>query len=86
MIDCNKMTNPFKVGKLIRYRVVYGDEKKNLILVDDLHMPLKNKELRVNELLLQIVKASSIPTFSLFGPINQKLKKSNVLLSSNLSE
>lgn len=64
---------------------MYGDEKKHLILVDDLHLPLKNKEVRINELLLQIVKTSSIPTFSQFGTINQKLKKSNLLLSANLS-
>jgi len=79
------MTNVFRVGKLIKERVVYGDEKKLLVMVDDLHLPFKSNETKINELLLQIVKTSSIPTFSQFGAVNQKLKKSNMLLSANLS-
>jgi hypothetical protein len=42
IVDCNQKTDPMKVNKIIREKISYGDEKKYLVLVDDVHMPLKS--------------------------------------------
>ena len=39
VIDCNKNTSTLKVNKIIKEKILYGDEKKHLILIDDIHLP-----------------------------------------------
>ena len=43
VIDCNKNTSTLKVNKIIKEKILYGDEKKHLILIDDIHLPQAQK-------------------------------------------
>jgi len=39
LIDCHRKTSINHLTTLTKGRILYGDYKKNLILVDDLHLP-----------------------------------------------
>jgi hypothetical protein len=64
---------------LSRGRILYGEFKKNLILVDDLHLPTPS----VSDILRSIMETGYSVNPSLIGKLNENLWKPSILATWN---
>ena len=79
MIDCHKHTSISHVTNLTRGRILYGEFKKNLILVDDLHLPIPE----ICDILRCFTEKGYTLNPSPIGKLNESLWKPSILATWN---
>lgn len=44
IIDCHRKTCPIKINQFCKQKIIYGDDKAVLVLIDDLNLALSNQK------------------------------------------
>jgi hypothetical protein len=71
LLDCHRKTSINHITSLTRGRIIYGDFKKNLILVDDLHLPSQE----ACDILRTFMEWGYCSNSSLLGKLNEDIFK-----------
>ena len=79
LIDCHKNTSPNHITHLARGRILYGEFKKNLILVDDLHLPAPS----ISGIIRSLIERGYSLNSSLIGKLNENLWQPSILATWN---
>lgn len=82
LVDCNRHMSVENVMSLVKWKILYGQNKKNLILVDDLHLPVRAE---MCEILRTVVDKGCLPIFQTSGKLNQHLNDPKIIATWNPS-
>jgi hypothetical protein len=82
LLDCHGRTSLNHITSLTRGRIIFGDFKKNLILVDDIHLP----PTEACDILRTFIESGYCANSSTMGKLNEDIYKPLAIASWQGSE
>ena len=79
VMDCNHYTSCKHIYTYIKNKIVFSEYPKNLIMIDDINLPLEQSD--ISQVLRNVVDEKTMPNIELMGKINQNLKNPAILMT-----